>query len=126
MSLSLHSLKRVWFPFMLTEEKKRLNSWADCFSSREIIRGQNIDACGGYCVITVRRFRPRDVVKQPIKSHENYNSPFMENRTILAGIPRSKENLENTILSLSPLDSWLVEKKLRSKIYNHEFTRQRQ
>ena len=30
MSLSLHSLKRVWFPSMLTEEKKSWNYCADC------------------------------------------------------------------------------------------------
>ena len=40
MSLSLHSLKRVWFPSMFTEEKKSWNSSADCFSSTETIRGQ--------------------------------------------------------------------------------------
>ena len=27
-------------PSMLTEEKKSRNSWADCFSSTETIRGQ--------------------------------------------------------------------------------------
>ena len=40
MSLSLHSLKRVWFPSMLNEEKKSSSSCADCFSSTETIRGQ--------------------------------------------------------------------------------------
>ena len=62
MSILLDSIRLVWFPSMLNKRKEKLkfSCWL-CFSLEGNNRTTNIDSDGGYCVITVRRFTPRDV-----------------------------------------------------------------
>ena len=62
MSISLDSIRLVWFPSMLNKRKEKLKFLCRlCFSLDGNNRTTNINSDGGYCVITVRRFSPRDV-----------------------------------------------------------------